>query len=136
MNEYDKQAEDFLKATGTTFEVVAYRGRQPMHKGDSNMMDKWTVAFDRGEEEWVLDFYMGLGHNGAEPRAYDVLACIEKSDVGSFEEFCAEFCYDVYDDNYMGYNKRSMEIYKAVCNEYKEVERMFGDVLDALWEIQ
>lgn len=136
MNEYDKQAEDFLKATGTEFHIIAYKGRNPMHKGDKQMMDKWLVAFVRGDEEWSLDFYMGLGRNGAEPRAYDVLACIQKYEVDSFEEFCAEFGYDVYDNNYMGYNKRSWETYRAVCDEYEEVQRMFGDVLDELCEIQ
>lgn len=135
MNEYDKQAEDFLKKTGTTFNVIAYKGRQPMHNNDKDMMDKWVVEFVRGDEEWGLDFYMGLGHNRAKPSAYDVLACIQKYEVDSFEEFCAEFGYDVYDNNYMGYNKRSWEIYRAVCDEYEEVQRMFGDVLEELREI-
>ena len=136
MNEYDKQAEDFLKKTGTTFNVIAYKGRNPMHKDDKDMMDKWLVEFVRGDEEWSFDFYMGLGHNGAKPSAYDVLACIQKYEVDSFEEFCAEFGYDMYDNNYMGYNKRSWEIYRAVCDEYEEVQRMFGDVLEELSEIQ
>jgi hypothetical protein len=35
----------------------------------------------------------------------------------------------------MGYNKRSMGIDKALCNEYEEVQRMFGDVLEELSEI-
>ena len=136
MNEYDKQAEDFLKKTGTTFNVIAYKGRNPMHKDDKDMMDKWLVEFVRGDEEWDFPFYMGLGHNGAKPSAYDVLACIQKYEVDSFEEFCAEFGYDMYDNNYMGYNKRSWEIYRAVCDEYEEVQRMFGDVLEELSEIQ
>ena len=136
MNEYDKQAEDFLKKTGTTFNVIAYKGRNPMHKDDKDMMDKWLVEFVRGDEEWSFDFYMGLGHNGAKPSAYDVLACIQKYEVDSFEEFCAEFGYDMYDNNYMGYNKRSWELYRAVCDEYEEVQRMFGDVLEELSEIQ
>ena len=135
MNEYDKQAEDFLKKTGTTFNVIAYKGRNPMHKDDKDMMDKWLVEFVRGDEEWDLDFYMGLGHNGAKPSAYDVLACIQKYEVDSFEEFCAEFGYNTYDNNYMGYNKRSWEIYRAVCDEYEEVQRMFGDALEELREI-
>lgn len=136
MNEYDKQAEDFLKKTGTTFNVIAYKGRNPMHKDDKDMMDKWLVEFVRGDEEWDFPFYMGLGHNGAKPSAYDVLACIQKYEVDSFEEFCSEFGYDMYDNNYMGYNKRSWEIYRAVCDEYEEVQRMFGDVLEELSEIQ
>lgn len=130
MNEYDKQAEDFLKKTGTTFNVLTYCGRKPMPNNGNDMMDKWVVEFVRGNNEWYFDFYMGLGNNGAKPKAYDVLACLTKYDVGSFEDFCADFGYDAYDED-----GRSKKIYKAVCNEYKEVQRMFGDVLEELSEI-
>lgn len=133
MSEYTKQAEDFLKATNTEFRVVEFKGRVGQF---NSMMDKWEVELKRNNEVWTFPFYMGVGNNGAEPTAYDVLACLTKYDVGDFEEFCAEFGYDVYDDNYLGYNHKSKEIYKAVKDEYKHVLRMFGDCLDELCEIQ
>lgn len=59
---------------------------------------------------------------------YSVLACLTKCDPETFERFC---------DNY-GYNEdsRSAEkTYKAVCKEWKAVERLFGDILEEFLEI-
>ena len=136
MFDYKKQAQDFLEATGTEFHVVGYRGRckMPWHKNDSDM-DKWSVRLRRNGKEWRFNFYMGLGHGGAEPTAYDVLASIEKYDVGSFEDFCSEFGYDMFDDETGRRNANTYGLYKAVCREYKHVESMFYDCLDELCEI-
>lgn len=133
MSEYTKQAEDFLKATGTEFRVVEFKGRVNQF---NSMMDKWEVELKRNGEVWAFPFYMGVGHNGAEPTAYDVLACLTKYDVGSFEEFCAEFGYDVYDEETGRLNKKSQKTYIAVIHEYRHVLRMFVDCLDELCEIQ
>lgn len=136
MLDYEKQAEDFLKATGTDFHVVGYRGRStmPWYKEGSDM-DKWEVRLRRNGEEWRFNFYMGLGHNKKQPTAYDVLASIEKYDVGSFEDFCNDFGYDMLDDETGRRNANSYGLYKAVCREYKHVVDMFYDCLDELCEI-
>lgn len=66
----------------------------------------------------------------AVPNAYDVLACLEKYDVGTFEEFCAEFGYD--DDS-----RIAERIYIAVVKEYKELTRIFTEEqMEKLCEIQ
>lgn len=133
MFDYEKQAEDFLEATGTEFSVVGYCGRS--NGMPRTEMDKWSVELRRNGKWWRFDFYMGLGHGGAEPTAYDVLASIEKYDVGSFEDFCNEFGYDMFDDETGRRNADNYKIYKAVCREYKHVIDMFYDCLDELCEI-
>lgn len=66
----------------------------------------------------------------AVPNAYDVLACLEKYEVGTFEEFCAEFGYD--DDS-----RTAERIYLAVVKEYKELTRIFTEEqMEELCEIQ
>ena len=44
----------------------------------------------------------------------------------SFEEFCNEFGYDVYDDYYGGYNKKTKSIYSACRRSYQSAIRVFG----------
>jgi len=63
------------------------------------------------------------------PSAYDILACLTKSDPGTFDEFCAEFGYDT--------DSRSAErTYFAVQNEWSGVRRVFSEEqLEALAEI-
>ncbi len=43
----------------------------------------------------------------------------------SFENFCNEFGYDIYDD-YCGYNRKSKAIYKACCRTHKYAIHIFG----------
>ena len=54
------------------------------------------------------------------PNAYDILVCFTKYDVGSFEDFCSEFGYDV--------DSRSAEkTYKAVVKEYEGLSMLYSD---------
>lgn len=64
-----------------------------------------------------------------EPTFYDVLTSLQKYDVNTFENFCGDFGYDT--------DSRTAErTYKAVKKEFKAVERLFGDILEELQEIQ
>jgi len=67
---------------------------------------------------------------GIEPSEYGVLSCLQKYDVGTFENFCADFGYDVD-------SRKAEKIYKAVCEEYKNLCTIFSDVeIEELREIQ
>lgn len=64
-----------------------------------------------------------------EPTMYDVLTCLTKYDPNTFEDFCSEFGYDT--------DSRAAErTHKAVVKEYEAVERLFGDIIEELAEIQ
>ena len=62
------------------------------------------------------------------PSAYDVLACLTKYDPGTFKDFCA-------DSGYSDDSMKALETYRAVQDEWQEVNRVFGDCLDELAEI-
>lgn len=63
------------------------------------------------------------------PTAYSILACLTKYDVGSFEDFCSEFGYD--EDS-----KSAEKIYRAVCDEYTNVCKIWSDdEIETLQEI-
>jgi hypothetical protein len=56
----------------------------------------------------------------AEVTAYDILSCLEKYEIGTFEEFCAE----------CGYSNDSIRAYKTfiACDEqYKKLKRLFTE---------
>ena len=66
---------------------------------------------------------------GTPPTAYDVLACLQKYEVGTFEDFCGEFGYDTD-------SKRSEKIYKAGVKEYDNVCKIWSDAeIEQLQEI-
>jgi hypothetical protein len=64
-----------------------------------------------------------------EPTPYDLLACVQKYDVGTLEDFCSEFGYNTD-------SKRAEIIYIAVCKEYQKVRKFFTETeLTQLHEI-
>lgn len=55
-----------------------------------------------------------------EPTLYDVLACLQKYDVGTFDDFCSEFGYDTD-------GRSARKTYKAVCKEFDKVCSLFNN---------
>lgn len=61
---------------------------------------------------------------------YDLLSCIQKSDVGTFHNFCGDFGYD--EDS-----RKAEQVYIAVCKEYQKVQKFFTvPELEELLDIQ
>lgn len=68
-------------------------------------------------------------HYPKSPTPYNVLACLTKSDPGTFEDFCSEFGYDTD-------SKRAERTYNAVREEWYNVSRLFTDKeIEAMQEI-
>ena len=71
--------------------------------------------------------------NDIEPTEYDILACLQKYELGSLEDFASEFGYDLDAEN----RWNTKQIYKAVCREYEKVKRCFTpEQIEQLQEIQ
>ncbi len=64
------------------------------------------------------------------PTLYDVLACLQKYEVGTFEDFCSDFGYDLD-------SRTAKKTYKAVVKEYDKMCSLFNnEELEILTEIQ
>jgi hypothetical protein len=59
-------------------------------------------------------------HYPTAPTAYDILACLQKYEVGTFENFCGDFGYDTD-------SIKAHKVYKAVENEYLNISRLFNE---------
>ena len=59
-------------------------------------------------------------HYPKEPELYDILTCLTKYEVGTFENFCSEFGYD--EDS-----RLAEKTYNAVVKEYEAMCRLFSD---------
>ena len=71
--------------------------------------------------------------NNIEPTEYDILACLQKYELGSLEDFASEFGYDLDAEN----RWNTKQIYKAVCREYEKICRCFtSEQIELLQEIQ
>jgi hypothetical protein len=128
-NEYQKQADDFLKETGTTFKAK-FKKNDFYFDGDKETRDIYRINLKRNGKSYNFDF--GQSVNGSVnkevPTAYDVLACLQKYDVGTFNDFCSEFGYDTD-------SRKAEKTYYAVLKEFQGVNYLFSDVMDKLQEI-
>lgn len=70
----------------------------------------------------------------AVPTPYDILACMEKYDVGTMNDFFDEFGYEIHSANDMF---SFMNTYNAVVKEYRDLCRIFTEEqMEMLREIQ
>lgn len=78
----------------------------------------------------TITVYQNAKKETVSPSLYDVLTCLQKYEVGSFEDFCSEFGYDTDSRN-------ALKTYKAVLKEYKGMSNLFSnDELEILSLIQ
>lgn len=128
VDDYQGQANKFAKDHGVklTVKSVEYR---PYFPKDKESRYVFKMQLKRAGKQYTFNFGQSIAVGDKEPTMYDVLASIQKYDVGSFENFCGDF----------GYNQDSRtaeRTYKAVCKEFENVEKLFGDVIEELQEIQ
>lgn len=161
VSEYEINAVHFLKKTGAKITAsFLYHGKH--FDDDKDARDVYSIIIERGDRKpmtfnfgqsivksgtakytyWNdckayscegVNFVTGLcrkhGHRREAPTSYDVLACLTKGDPGTFRDFCGDFGCD--DDSI-----KAREVYFKVQEEWSNVNRLFGDVLEALQEIQ
>lgn len=137
---YEKQAINFLATCGIKFSV-AYVGYMPHFAGEKESRRIYNCAFKRGNKGFSIKFGQSIEAGRTPPTAYDVLTCVQKYDVGSFEDFCSEFGYELWAENErtgrVAENKAAQKTYAAVCSEYEKVSNFFTDAeMELLQEMQ
>lgn len=119
-------ANAFAEKTGTKLTVLDYEYKPMWGEKQSRYVFKCRLT--RNGKRYTFEFGQSISNGSTKPSMYDVLACLTKSDPGTFEDFCYEFGFDTD-------SRLAERIYKGVCKEYAAVERLFGDVMDEFQEI-
>jgi len=133
--DYEFDAKRFLHLTKTAF-AYKFTGRKKYWDDDKEKRDVWEIILSKGDRKFTFTFGQSIVKSakkiysngvwrepwcaGKTPTAYDVLACLTKYPVDSFNDFCDNYGYD--DDSIKAEN-----IYKAVLNEYTNLERLYSD---------
>ena len=126
--DYEKLAKDFAAKTGTRLTILSQDYKVNENWGDNTPRCVFKCRLSRNGQRYTFDFWQSIIDGGKRPTMYEVLACLQKYDVGTFWEFCNEFGYDID-------SRRAECVYREVCREYKAVQRLFGDVMDFLQDI-
>ena len=132
MKDYIKKAEDFLKQTETTL-TVKFKKHDRYFADDKEPRDIFSCMLKNKKHKFRFEFgqntFSSDGQGGNPPSAYDILSCIEKFPVGTFESFCDEFGYN-------SDSRKDYKLYKSVKRASENVLRLFSDEqLEQLREI-
>lgn len=127
INDYEKQALYFAKKYGVKLQILGSEYK-PMW-GEKQKRWVFKCKLSRNSKSYTFEFGQSIANGNNDPTMYDILTCLTKSDPETFENFCAEFGYDIN-------SRKDIKTYKAVCKEFAAVERLFGDIMDELQEIQ
>ena len=142
MSEYTKQGQNFLNKHNITFKTKFIEYGQHF-EDDKEGRDIFKVTFSRptltgyrlsNKKQFSLRFGQSInestGGGGNPPTAYAVLSCIQKYEIGTFEDFCGDFGYDTDSRN-------AEKIYKLVKKEWEKVNTFFTESeIEELQEIQ
>jgi len=130
---YEQQAIDFMNKHELTF-TASYTGHSRHFHGEKETRDIWECIISRkGDKGDIIKVTFGQSiansdRGKTKPSAYDILACLTKSDPGEFEDFCNEFGYND--------NKYAYPIWESVVEEWNQVDNFFtSDELTDLQEI-
>lgn len=136
MNEYVKQAQDFLKSCNATMQIT-YTGIDTNKDwGDKELRNTYSVTITTPKGSMKIKFWDSIYNteHAIKPTEYDILACLEKYDVGTIDDFVSEFGFEVHK---WADVKRFENTYKAVVKEYQDLCRCFTpEQIEAMQEIQ
>lgn len=122
MSEYVKQAKDFLAKANAKMQITPLGVEQNKKWNEKCFRNTYRVTITTQNGNMWVKFWDSINNKekGLKPNEYDVLACLQKYDVGTYKDFLSEFGYDPED-------RHSKEIYKACVSEYERLCRIFTD---------
>ncbi len=125
---YKEGARAALESMGARLTCKLSDTKSPQWEADHGHKyhPHWRCRIARGHRSHTFDFYdsVNAGENGApEPSAYSVLACLQWTDPGTFEDFCGEFGYDTDSRGAERTWNACVAQYKALCRVFTDEQR-------------
>ena len=128
----NNQAKEFLTNCGATMKIEYLTVDTNKTWNDNVYRNVYRASIKTPLGIMSVKFWDSVYNteNDIEPTEYDILACLQKYEIGSLEDFASEFGYELDRLN-------TKQIYKAVCREYEKVCRCFTpEQIEQLQEIQ
>lgn len=135
MTTYEQQAQEFLEKCNARMEIEFVGRMRNDNWEDKELRNRYEVTLATPNGSMTFPFWDSLmnTHNKEVLSTYSILACLEKYDVGTIDDFVHEFGYEVRKWSDV---KRIENIYNAVVKEYKNLCRIFTpEQMDMLREI-
>jgi len=128
ITDYNEQATAFLNWTDTAF-TAEFKEHSAYFDDDKERRDIYTCILKNQRGRYRFTFGQSIASMGKIPAAYDVLACLQKYEIDTFDNFCGEFCYETD-------SRKAYKTYKAVKREWENIDKLFtGEEIELLQEI-
>lgn len=130
MNEYVKQAKDFLQDCNATMTMM-YLGKEANENWkETRERDTYMVNIRTPKGNMQFKFWDSVRNTRTnqkrklyrlpikEPTEYDILACLQKYEVGTMEDFFSDFGYEIKCAKDI---TNFINTYNAVVKEYQDI---------------
>lgn len=128
MTDYVKMANDFAEKHGVTLTTIGKPEYRPYFDDEKECRYVFCMQLERNNKFYSFTFGQSIIEDKKVPDMYSILACLTKYEVGTYENFLSGFGYKE--------SKSSELTYLNVVDEYENVERLFGDIMEELQEIR
>lgn len=124
MNEYTKQAKDFLQKANAKMQINYCDCIANDLWNATEMRNVYDVTIITRKGKMFVRFWDSIFNteNSKKPNEYDILACLQKYDIGSLDDFMSDFGYEAKCTKDIVY---ILSTYSAVYKEYKDLCRIF-----------
>ena len=89
-------------------------------EGDKVQRHIFKIKLTKNGKSFSFNFGQSIKEGDNKPTFYDILTCLQKYKVGTFENFCGDFGYD--EDS-----RKAEKIYKAVSKEFANMQKLFSN---------
>ena len=124
MTDYEKQAQDFLDKCNARMTVTLVCRMKNDKWLDQVSRNRYEVTLSTPKGIMVFPFWdsvINTQHN-LRPSKCSILACLEKYDVGSIDDFFNEFCWEITSGSDV---IRFLDTYNETVKQYKDLCRIF-----------
>jgi len=121
-NEYDKQAQEFLTKTNTSYKCT-YLKYDKHFSNDEQSRNIYRITLEKNGKKYTTNFGDSLVNIKISTiKPYDFLACLQKYPISNIDEFVKDFGYTL--------NTKISEInraYKACVREYTALKSLYSE---------
>ena len=124
MSEYEKQAQNFLDACNARMEITFVCRMKNDKWHDQYARNRYEVAISTPKGTMMFPFWDSIinTQNNQRPSKYSILACLEKYDVGSVDDFFDEFCWEITCGSDV---IKFLDTYNETVKQYRDICRIF-----------
>lgn len=124
MTDYQKQAQDFLDKCNANMTITLVCRMRNDKWNDTQTRNRYEVTLSTPKGTMVFPFWDSIinTQHHQRPSKYTILACLEKYDVGSIDDFFNAFGWEINSGSDV---IKFLDTYNETVKQYRDLCRIF-----------